>query len=156
ATDCVSTPPAAAGNNNNPPAVAPVPADCTPASFRFAYTRASGDIADAAAAAVGKQAAGVFVHDGVGPTSSATADGPTISAPVSLSQASTDLINAVSAANPNTIVVMDTANPVLMPWFASPKSVLEMWFAGQEGGTATARLLLGLATPGGHSSLTWP
>ena len=25
-----------------------------------------------------------------------------------------------------------------------------MWFAGQEGGTSTARLLLGLANPGGH------
>jgi beta-glucosidase len=31
-----------------------------------------------------------------------------------------------------------------------------MWFAGQEGGTATARILLGLANPGGHSSMTWP
>jgi hypothetical protein len=31
-----------------------------------------------------------------------------------------------------------------------------MWFAGQEGGTATARVLLGLANPGGHSSMTWP
>ena len=51
---------------------------------------------------------------------------------------------------------MDTGNPVLMPWFDNVKSVLEMWFAGQEGGTATARVLLGLANPGGHSSLTWP
>ena len=51
---------------------------------------------------------------------------------------------------------MNTANPVLMPWFDNVKSVLEMWFAGQEGGTSTARLLLGLANPGGHSSLTWP
>jgi beta-glucosidase len=50
---------------------------------------------------------------------------------------------------------MNTANPVLMPWFAGVKSVLEMWFAGQEGGTSTARLLLGLAGPGGHSSMTW-
>src|SRR3989440_12558515 len=51
---------------------------------------------------------------------------------------------------------MNSANPVLMPWFDNVKSVLEMWFAGQEGGTATARLLLGLANPSGHSSLTWP
>ena len=43
-----------------------------------------------------------------------------------------------------------------MPWFDNVKSVLEMWFSGQEGGTATARVLLGLANPGGHSSLTWP
>jgi beta-glucosidase len=130
-----------------------------PASFRFAYTRAQGDIDDAAAAAVGKKAAIVFVNDGVGASSTTPNPdiaGTTISGTTQLSAASTNLINAVSAANPNTIVVMDTANPVLMPWFANVKSVLEMWFAGQEGGTATARVLLGLANPGGHSSMTWP
>jgi beta-glucosidase len=52
--------------------------------------------------------------------------------------------------------VLNTANPVLMPWLPNVKSVLEMWFAGQEGGTSTARILLGLANPSGHSSLTWP
>ena len=31
-----------------------------------------------------------------------------------------------------------------------------MWNTGQEGGTATARLLLGLADPSGHNSVTWP
>ncbi len=131
----------------------------SPASFRFAYSRAQGDIDDAVAAARGKKAAIVFVNDGVGAVSSTPNPdlaGTTISAPSQLSAASNNLISAVAAVNPNTIVVMDTANPVLMPWFDSVKSVLEMWFAGQEGGTATARVLLGLANPGGHSSLTWP
>ena len=131
----------------------------SPASFRFAYSRTQGDIDDAAAAAVGKKAAIVFVNDGVGAVS-ATPDpdhpGLNISAPVQLSAANNNLVAAVAAANPNTIVVMNTANPVLMPWFDNVKSVLEMWFAGQEGGTSTARLLLGLANPGGHSSMTWP
>ena len=36
------------------------------------------------------------------------------------------------------------------------KSVLEMWFSGEEGGTSTARLLLGLANPSGHTDITWP
>ena len=31
-----------------------------------------------------------------------------------------------------------------------------MWFAGQEGGTSTARILLGQANPSGHTVLTWP
>jgi beta-glucosidase len=130
-----------------------------PASFRFAYSRAQGDIDQAAAMAAGKKAAIVFVNDGVGAVSNTPnpdLNGTTISAPVQLSAASNNLVNAVAAANPNTIVVMNTANPVLMPWFDSVKSVLEMWFAGQEGGTSTARLLLGLANPGGHSSMTWP
>jgi beta-glucosidase len=142
----------------------------SPASFRFAYSRAQGDIDDAAAAAVGKKAAIVFVNDTTYAasipnnqwlTSVSTSPDPdhpglNLSAPTQLSPASNALVSAVAAANPNTIVVMNTANPVLMPWFDSVKSVLEMWFAGQEGGTSTARLLLGLANPSGHSSLTWP
>jgi beta-glucosidase len=130
-----------------------------PASLRLAYSRAQGDIDQAAAMAAGSKAAIVFVNDGLG-TSQSTANpdlpGTTISAPTQLSDESTKLIQAVAAANPNKIVVLDTANPVLMPWFGDVKSVLEMWFAGQEGGTATARVLLGLANPGGHSSMTWP
>jgi beta-glucosidase len=69
------------------------------------------------------------------------------------------LIDAVAAANPNTIVVLNTADPVIVrPWGDNPhvKAILEMWNSGSEGGTATARLLLGLADPSGHSSMTWP
>ena len=66
------------------------------------------------------------------------------------------LINAVAAANPNTIVVINNQNPVLTPWLGNVESLLAMWFAGQEGGTSTARILLGLANPSGHTALTWP
>ena len=62
----------------------------------------------------------------------------------------------MAAANPNTVVVLNTTNPVLMPWIGNVKSVLEMWFSGEEGGTSTARLLLGLANPSGHTDITWP
>src|SRR5207249_3355334 len=139
------------------PAVAAVPAACTAASVRLAYTRAAGDIADAAAAAAGKSKAIVFVNDGVGATSTTpNPDGTatTISAPTQLSAASVNLINAVAAANPNTIVVADTGNPVLTPWIGSARALLEMWFAGQEGGTSTARILLGQGNPSGHTALT--
>jgi beta-glucosidase len=134
-----------------------------PASFRFAFSRANGDIADAAAAAVGKSKALVFVNTGSGPTSSAPSpagtpyDGHTISAVEAMSAANVNLINAVAAANPNTIVVINNDNPVdTAPWIGSAKAVLDMWFAGQEGGTSTARVLLGLANPSGHTALTWP
>ena len=80
----------------------------------------------------------------------------TISAPESLTAANTQLVQAVAAANPNTVVVLNTTNPVLMPWIGSVKSVLEMWYSGEEGGTSTARLLLGLANPSGHTDITWP
>jgi beta-glucosidase len=130
-----------------------------PASFRFAYSRAAGDIADAAAAAQGKSLAVVFLNDS---HASSTIPNPygtspaTISAPQSLTDANTQLVEAVAAANPNTVVVLNTTNPVLMPWIGSVKSVLEMWFSGEEGGTSTARLLLGLANPSGHTDISWP
>jgi beta-glucosidase len=130
-----------------------------PASFRFAYSRASGDIADAAAAAKGKKLAVVFLNDFGASTSIPNPYGTTpatISAPATLNAANTQLIQAVAAANPNTVVVLNTTNPVLMPWVGSVKSVLEMWFSGEEGGTSTARLLLGLANPSGHTDITWP
>jgi beta-glucosidase len=130
-----------------------------PASFRFAYSRASGDIADAAAAARGKKLAVVFLNDNGASTTIPNPYGSspaTISAPESLTAANTQLVDAVAAANPNTVVVLNTTNPILMPWVGNVKSVLEMWFSGEEGGTSTARLLLGLANPSGHTDITWP
>ncbi len=129
----------------------------SPASFRFAYSRANGDIADAATAAKGKKLAIVFLNDQGATTSIPNPYGSTtISAPESLSPQSTALIDAVSAANPNTVVVLNTTNPILTPWLGQVKSVLEMWFSGEEGGTSTARLLLGRADPSGHTDITWP
>jgi hypothetical protein len=66
------------------------------------------------------------------------------------------LISAVAHANPNTVVVLSTGGPVLMPWLQAVKAVLEMWYPGQEGGTATAKLLLGQANPSGKLPFTWP
>jgi beta-glucosidase len=130
-----------------------------PASFRFAYSRANGDIADAAAAAAGKKLAIVFLNDNGASTTIPNPYGSspaTISAPESLTAANTQLVEAVAAVNPNTVVVLNTTNPVLMPWIGSVRSVLEMWYSGEEGGTSTARLLLGLADPSGHTDITWP
>ena len=151
------------------------------ASIRFGYNRANGDISDAAAAAAGKSMAIVFLDDtgaasefgSSGCSSSSACDEianpyynssepisssnpPYISAVESLPANQTALVEAVAAANPNTVVVLDTENPVLMPWIANVKSVLEMWYAGEEGGTSTARLLLGLADPSGHLPITFP
>ena len=66
------------------------------------------------------------------------------------------LIEAVAAQNPRTVVVLNTGMPVVVPWADRVSAVLQLWNAGQEGGTATARLLLGQASPSGHTPLTWP
>lgn len=147
-----------------------------PASFRFGYNRANGDIAQAAAEAKGKSLAIVFLNDNGAPPEGNTptaltmipnpyynasepitdSNPPYISGVDSLPANQTQLVEAVAAANPNTVVVLNTTDPVVMPWISNVKSVLEMWYSGEEGGTATARLLLGLADPSGHLPITFP
>jgi beta-glucosidase len=66
------------------------------------------------------------------------------------------LIEDVAAVNANTIVVLNTSQPVAMPWLGSVKAVLQMWWPGDEGGWATAKLLLGKTSPGGRLPFSWP
>ncbi len=67
-----------------------------------------------------------------------------------------ELIEAVAAANPNTVVVLQTGSPVRLPWLDQVKVVLQAWFPGQECGHAIADVLFGDAEPGGRLSQTWP
>jgi beta-glucosidase len=67
-----------------------------------------------------------------------------------------ELIEKVAAANPRTIVVLNTGGPVAMPWILRVPAILEMWYPGQEGGWATANLLLGRANPCGRLPVTFP
>ncbi len=43
-----------------------------------------------------------------------------------------------------------------MPWLDQVKAVLLMWYPGDEGGRASAQLLLGRENPGGRLPFTWP
>ena len=122
-------------------------------SFRFAFSRINGDIAEAAAAAEGKALALVFVDD------EGRNNVPNAPALSSLSAAQVQLVRAVAAKNHNTVVVLNTGTPpITREWIDDPniKAVLNMGQSGQEGGTATARLLLGQANPSGHVTITWP
>jgi beta-glucosidase len=66
-----------------------------------------------------------------------------------------ELVAAVAAANPNTIVVVNSGSPIEMPWSEDVAAILLTWFPGQEGGRALADVLLG-AEPGGRLPTTWP
>ncbi|HEY6876574.1 MAG TPA: glycoside hydrolase family 3 C-terminal domain-containing protein, partial [Polyangiales bacterium] len=66
------------------------------------------------------------------------------------------LIREVARANPNTVVVLHSSQPVAMPWLEDVRAVLQMWYPGDEGGWATADVLLGKVNPGGHLPFTWP
>ena len=60
------------------------------------------------------------------------------------------LIEAVAAANPNTVVVLHNGSPVEMPWLDRVPAVLEAYLGGQAVGLATARVLFGDVNPSGH------
>jgi beta-glucosidase len=67
-----------------------------------------------------------------------------------------DLVRAVAAANPRTVVLVNAGSPVLMPWRDQVAAVLVGYFGGQEFGSAIADVLLGVAEPGGRLPTTWP
>ncbi|WP_370412544.1 glycoside hydrolase family 3 protein [Streptomyces fradiae] len=67
-----------------------------------------------------------------------------------------DLVRAVAAANPNTVVVVNAGSPVEMPWREDVAAILLSWFPGQEGGAALADVLTGAEEPGGRLPTTWP
>jgi len=124
------------------------PAAASPVYFRLTWSPVQGSIDAAVAAARTAKTAVVFVDDAnpTAPPGSVNSLGPY----------QDQLVAAVAAVNPHTVVVLNTGDPVLMPWISNVSSVLEMWYPGQEGGTATARLLLGQATPGGKLPITFP
>ncbi|WP_307810465.1 glycoside hydrolase family 3 C-terminal domain-containing protein [Curtobacterium sp. 1310] len=67
-----------------------------------------------------------------------------------------ELVRAVAAVNPNTVVVVNSGSPVEMPWRNDVAAVLLTWFGGQEYGNALADILTGAAEPGGRLPTTWP
>lgn len=67
-----------------------------------------------------------------------------------------ELVAAVAAANPRTVVVVNSGMPVLMPWADQAAAIVQAWFPGQEFGHALADVLLGRAEPGGRLPVTLP
>ena len=67
-----------------------------------------------------------------------------------------DLVRAVTAANPRTVVVVNSGAPVLLPWREEAAAVLLSYFGGQEYGHAIGDILCGATEPGGRLPTTWP
>src|SRR6478672_10628370 len=128
-----------------------IPASSGPVQIRLAWItpqQRQANLAAAVAAAAHARSAVVFAYmegtEGV--------DQPTLALPDEQDQ----LIEAVAAANPRTVVVLNSGYPVLMPWVNDVRSILDMWYPGQERGLATADLLVGAAVPGGKLPVTFP
>ena len=78
-------------------------------------------------------------------------DAPSLSLP----DGQDELIWAVAAANPHTVVVLITGNPVTMPWIDRVAGVMEAWYPGIAGGQAIANLIFGKVAPSGKLPVTF-
>ena len=107
------------------------------------------DISQAVAAAKSASSAVVVVSDD---TETEAADRPGLNLP----SAQNELISAVAAANPHTVVVVDAGAPVAMPWLSQVASVVDAWYPGESNGTALAAVLFGAVDPSGHLPVTFP
>ncbi len=66
------------------------------------------------------------------------------------------LIRAVEAANPRTVVVLVNGGPLAIDWTkAHVPGIIEAWYGGEEGGKAIADVLFGNYNPGGKLPLTF-
>ena len=65
-----------------------------------------------------------------------------------------EVLDAVTAANPNVAVVLSNGSVVSMPWQGRAKAILETWLLGQAGGAALADVIFGDETPSGKLAQT--
>jgi len=66
-----------------------------------------------------------------------------------------ELVKAVLAANPRTVVVLLNAGPLTIPWIKEhAPAIIEAWWAGEEGGNAIADVLFGDVNPAGRLPYT--
>ncbi len=123
------------------------------AAFRVGIGRPLGDedIAAAVDAARGAEVALVFV----GRSGEWDTEGSDL-LDIALPGRQDELVAAVAAVNPRTVVVLQTGGPVEMPWLGQVAAVLEAWYPGQEAGNAIADVLFGEAEPSGRLPQSFP
>jgi beta-glucosidase len=75
---------------------------------------------------------------------------------LSLPEHQDELIAAVAAANPHTIVVLETGSAVTMPWAGNVSAIVEAWYAGSAGEDALANVIFGDVNPSAKLPITFP
>ncbi|WP_147794473.1 glycoside hydrolase family 3 C-terminal domain-containing protein [Cellulomonas sp. Y8] len=73
-----------------------------------------------------------------------------------LHAAQTELLEAVHAANPRTVVVLAAGGVVEMPWLGSAQALVHGYLSGQAGAGALLDVLTGAANPAGRLAETVP
>ena len=68
-----------------------------------------------------------------------------------------ELLTAVLAANPKTIIVLMGGGPVDMSkWINRAPTIIQGWYPGMEGGNALAKIIFGDVNPSGKLPMTFP
>jgi beta-glucosidase len=119
--------------------------------FQVSISR-SGTLADAEAKKLAARADVVVLAVGFDPGSESEGADRTFNLPPGQDQ----LIQEITAANKNTIVVLTSGGNVAMnSWLDRVPALIEMWYPGQEGGRALAEVLFGEVNPSGHLPVTF-
>ena len=128
----------------------PSPALTLQAKFPGAKVQYDSGANPASAAALAKRSdvAIVFVYQWI----SEGMDLENLSLPVKQDE----IIEAVAAANPKTIVVLETGTAVTMPWIDKVGAVLEAWYGGSGGAEAVVNILNGDVNPSAKLPMTFP
>lgn len=76
---------------------------------------------------------------------------------IDLTEQQVALIKAVSAVQPQSVVILNNGSPVAMQdWIDHVPAVIEAWLMGQAGAGAIADILFGLINPSGRLAETFP
>ena len=73
-----------------------------------------------------------------------------------LAQSQVDLIEAVSAANPNVVAVMSAGSAVEMPWLPKCKALVHGYLCGQAGASSVLKVIMGQVNPSGKLAESYP
>ena len=107
----------------------------------------------AKAAALAKKADFVLLYLGLDEISESEGlDRSTLAIP----QCQIETLKAVSAANPNVIIVMSAGSSVEMPWLGQCKALVHGYLAGQAGAGAILKVIMGEVNPSGKLSESYP
>ena len=108
-------------------------------------------IDEAAAVARGADAAIVFV----GSSRSTETEGRD-RASLALGGRQNELVEAVLAANPRTVVVLESGSAYELPWADRAPAIVEGWLDGEQGPVALAQVIFGEVNPSGKLPFTFP
>lgn len=114
---------------------------------------AAAELRKAAVALAGKADAAIVVVGNWRKLEAESFDRPSMDLPAHQDE----LIAAVTAANPRTVVVVIAGAPVTMTrWIDRVPAVVYAWYGGQEAGHAIGDILFGRQNPSGRTPVTFP